>query len=259
MRLAVIVPRYAMTPEVAEVTEANLRRIKEVAQIPTTLVVIDNGSKIPLNPDLRKDRAVVGSKNVIVDVYVEWPENRGVAPAWNEGRWQSAGAWQKTKRPLPDVFAFVTSTTTVEPGWDTRLCQVAMSGRYIAMPFTNGEKPYNGLGITGWCWAISRELADEVGLFDETFVPVQYEDTDFFHRAIYDHGVELVNVAGANVRRTTGRQSVAGAPWGNRFNLIHMANRFRYAWKHNLDPNDTPPFWKSPLRTIEVRDADSAQ
>jgi GT2 family glycosyltransferase len=139
----------------------------------------------------------------------------------------------------------------VEPGWDANLVAVATSGRFIAMPYTNGAKPY-GLGISGWCFVLTTALANEIGRFDETFVPVQYEDTDFFHRAIYDHGVELVNVPSAHVTRASGRQSFQGAPWANRANLLHMANRFRYAWKHNLDPNDVPPFWKTPLRDVEA-------
>ena len=230
--LSVILPRYCLTPETAATCLANLRQLRAVQSVPTELVVVDNGSSehLPL-----EDREALNL------VYAAWPENHGIAPAWNLGRRLATG----------DVLAFLTVTTTVEPGWDAALQAVAQSGRVIAMPFTNGEQPY-GLGITGWCWAITTALADVVGPFDETFVPVQYEDTDFFHRAIYQHGVELVSVRGAHVRRERGRQTLNTAPWAARFNLIHMANRFRYAWKHDLDPDDVPPFWKAPLRIVEA-------
>lgn len=222
--LSIIVPRYAMTQEAADLWEANRAQIIKVAEVPFELVVIDNGSTIQ------------GASTI------SWPTNRGVAPAWNEGRRQALG----------DVLAFVTQTTRVEPGWDANLVKVAQSGRYIAMPFTGGQKPY-GLGITGWCFVLTTKLADEIGPFDETFVPVQFEDTEFFHRAIYQHGVELVNVNGANVTRGGSRQSMKGVPdfSQRRMNLIHLANRYRYAWKYDLDPNDVPPFWKTPLRTVE--------
>ena len=220
--LSVIVPTYCMTPETRDLAQDNLARICDVATVEYELVVVDNASTFP--PTFVRAR---------------FPENYGVAPAWNEGRRWANG----------DVLAFVTCTTRVEPGWDAKLVAVATSGRYIAMPYTNGEKPY-GLGITGWCFVVTRALADEIGPFDETFVPVQYEDTDWFHRAIYQHGVELVNVPGANVTRAAGKQTLATAPWGKRQNLIHMANRFRYAWKHDLDPNDVPPFWKTTLRDV---------
>jgi glycosyltransferase involved in cell wall biosynthesis len=224
--LSIIVPRYAMSKQVATLWDVNRAQLEQVASVPYELIVVDNGSKEP----------------AVVHPDVQWTENKGVAPAWNEGRRRAQG----------DVLVFMTTTVTPQTGWDWRLQTVAQSGRYIAMPYTNGEKPYNGLGITGWCWAIRRDLADEVGPFDETFVPAQFEDTDFYHRAIYDHGVELVNVVGADVFRRASQQSFAGAPWAARKNWLHLANRFRYGWKHGVDPNDIPPFWKTPLRDVEI-------
>jgi hypothetical protein len=220
--LSVIVPIYAMQPRIADLWQANLDTLHRVSGMDTEVIVIDNGSACPP-----------------AYATVTWAENRGVAPAWNEGRRQAQG----------DVLAFVTSTTTVTPGWDVALAAVARSGRLIAMPYTNETKPYR-LGVTGWCWVITRALADEVGPFDETFVPAQYEDTDFFHRAIYTHGIELVNVPTAQVCRTAGRQSSDAAPWAARFNWLHAANRYRYAWKHGVDPSQNPPFWVTPLRDV---------
>lgn len=225
MRLSVIVPTFLMSQSVADLWARNRARLLEVASVPTELIVVDNGSAYPP-----------------AEITVAWPKNRGIAPAWNEGRRHATGA----------VVAFVTCTTQVDPGWDAKLCAVAESGRFIAMPFTDGAQPY-GIGVTGWCWAIRRALADEVGEFDETFVPAQYEDTDFFHRAIYQHQIELVNVAGATVTRPGGGGlTTRSGPFAERWFWLHFANRCRYGWKHNVDPNDVPPFWKQPLRTVSA-------
>jgi GT2 family glycosyltransferase len=223
--LSIIVPRYAMSRDLADQWDEHREQIERVKSVDTEIIVVDNGSSVPAR----------------VPPTVTWTENKGVAPAWNAGRRRARG----------DVLAFLTTTTRVLPGWDQRLVDVARSGRYIAMPYTNGEKAY-GLGVTGWCWAIRRDLANEIGPFDETFVPVQYEDTDFFHRAVYQHNVELVNVPGAHVERIKGRQTINGAPWAAQMNLLHLSNRARYCWKYNLDINDVPPFWKQPLRDVEI-------
>ena len=191
---------------------------------PYELIVVDNGSTYPP-----------------AQTTTAWLANRGIAPAWNEGRRHARG----------DVLCFLTATTEVTPGWSEPLVVVARRGRYITMPYTNGIKAYGGLGVTGWCWVLTRELADEIGPFDETFVPIQYEDTDFYHRAIYEHGVELVNVPASNVRRHPGPKSYQSWPQ-ERINWIHWANRFRYGFKHGVDPQDIPPFWKQPLRDVEV-------
>ena len=217
--LSIIVPTYLMSEERAAEWAAHRAQIVAVHSIPTEIIVVDNGSTCPP-----------------AESTTAWLENKGVAPAWNEGVRQSTG----------DLLCFMTCTVDVQPGWDARLCAVAESGRYVAMPLTNGEPAY-GLGVTGWCWVVRRELFDEVGPFDETFVPVQYEDTDWFHRAIYQHGLELVTVPSARVRREGSRQT-----WtmdARRQHYIHLANRYRYAWKHGVDPAEAPPFWR-PLRQI---------
>lgn len=223
--LSVIVPRYANNQRVADETDANLRVLRlppqrEVLEI----IVVDNGSSVT-------------AAHVPCDVLVAFPTNKGVAPAWNEGRRQAHG----------DVLCFVTSSTLVNPASLYELASVARRDRVIAMPFDAARRTAGHPGVTGWCWAITTALFDEIGGLDETFVPAQYEDTDFFHRAI-DLGVELVNVAEASCVH----ESRAHTNNDERFQWLHMANRFRYGWKHGVDPRDMPPFWKQPLRVVNA-------
>lgn len=226
--LSVIVPVWNNTPELARMTEDNLDTLNKLKSVPTQLDIIDNGSPYPARS------LPYGS------MYIEWDSNRGIAPAWNYGASHSD----------QDVLCFLNTDCVVEEGWDSKLVEVALAGPYIAMPYTNGAKS-DGIGITGWCFAISRDMFYHVGPFDETFVPAYYEDTDFFHRAI-QKGMELVNVPGANVLHERGT-STREAPWyKNGRDILFMANRLRYAWKHGLDHNAPPHFWTKPLRDYDA-------
>jgi GT2 family glycosyltransferase len=168
-----------------------------------------------------------------------------VAPAWNTG-WKA--------NPRADFYCWINADCEVTSGWSFPLVANAEQMPVIAMPFTNGVKS-DGIGITGWCFVASRETAEKIGYFDETFVPAQYEDTDWFHRAIYQHQIALVNLPVSNVIHERQRGGSRELPnFNTRWKYLHMSNRFRYAWKHGVDPNDSPPFWKSPLPDVELEE-----
>jgi GT2 family glycosyltransferase len=198
----------------------------------TRLTVVDDGSPLTLD----------GSP---VFQSIAHTHNRGIAVGWNSG-WRA--------NPKSDFYCWINSDCEVTPGWAFPLIAAVEQLHCIAMPYTNGEKS-DGIGITGWCFLTSREIAETIGPFDETFVPAQYEDTDWFHRAIYQHRIPLVNVPISNVLHV--RQQ-GGTKALQRFHYLHMANRFRYAWKHGVDPALSPPFWNQPLPDVDVEDAREA-
>jgi len=232
--LAVIMPRYAHTPEVDLLTNQAIEKLFEHQdqRFGQTITVIDNGSQIPW-----KERSGVN--------YFPWTENKGVAPAWNEG-------WKRN--PQADFYCWLNSDCMVTPGWAYPLVVAAEQMPVIAMPYTNGVKS-DGFGIVGWCFLTSRQTAEKIGYFDETFAPAQYEDTDWFHRAIYEHHIALVNLPSSNVIHDRQKGGTKTLPnFETRWNYLHWSNRFRYAWKHGVDPNDIPPFWKSPLPDVELEE-----
>jgi GT2 family glycosyltransferase len=209
--LSVIIPVWDQTPERAALTEQVVNRVWDVAATPTEVLVVDNGSKV--------------RQHLKASARTDWYTNKGIAPAFNEGMRMAHG----------DFLCFLNSDCLVEPGWDKALVECADSGDYVACPWTNGEKS-DGLGITGWCFVVSKATATVVGPFDETFVPAFYEDTDWFQR-LYDAGGQLWSVKAARVHHTRGSDR----------DLLFVANRVRFAWKHKTDPNDAPHFWKQPL------------
>ena len=227
-KLGVIIPRYAHEVRIDKITDEAIRQVLKVAELDTHIYVIDNGSTIQFSNQSDKVR------------YTRWDINRGVAPAWNEGWRQATNA---------DFLCWLNADVIVEVGWDKALCIAAEQLDCVAMPFTNGEKS-DGVGITGWCFLTRRDIAARIGAFDESFAPAYYEDTDWFHRAIQEN-IPLVNVPMANVMHTRMKGGTETAPWFKNRNLLHMANRYRYAWKHDVSVESPPAFWRHPLPDVE--------
>jgi glycosyltransferase involved in cell wall biosynthesis len=225
-QLSVTVPVWSRTPELADMARRTIERVWEVARVPTEVVVVDNGSPVETPLAARVHR---------------YAENRGVSVGWNTGiRLSSA-----------PVIAVLNSDCLVEPGWDEALLAAATDGRRIAFPYTDhcdgqGFTRPDQAGTAGWCFALARELYDEIGPFDEWFSPAFCEDTDYWHRA-WKLGVELSPVPAARVvhaRRTSSH------PEADR---LLKAHRYKYGWKHGVDPDRAPPYYNREVVDYEPK------
>lgn len=227
--LAVIIPRFANSQAVSDITQKTIESVLEHQdyRFKTTVTVVDDGSVYHPVLDARWTTFQRGT-------------NKGIAVRWNEGWKENASA---------DFLCWLNADCVVTKGWSYPLVVAAEQLGCISMPYTNGEKT-DGHGITGWCFLTTQQVAETIGPFDETFVPCRYEDVEWFHRAIYDHKIPLVNVPTSNVLHTRMEGGTKDVP---RFGYLHMANRFRYAWKHNVDPDKPPPFWK-PLPEVDIEE-----
>ncbi|MET0903205.1 MAG: glycosyltransferase [Acidimicrobiales bacterium] len=215
--ISIAIPVWSRTSELADMAKRTIERIWEVAQVPTEVVVVDNGSphEIPLAARVHR-----------------YDQNRGVSVGWNTGI-------RLSRAPMVVVM---NSDCRVEPGWDVALFEAASNGRRVAFPFTDhcdgrgSTQPDQG-GTAGWCFMLSRAIYDEVGPFDEWFSPAFCEDTDYWHRA-WDLGIELSPVPAARVvhaRRTTSA--------GDDHEMLLQAHRYKYGWKHGVDPHRAPPYY----------------
>lgn len=216
--MTVTIPVWSHTAALAEMARRTIERIWEVARIPTEVVVVDNGSpfEVPLPAKVYR-----------------YPENKGIATGWNAGvRLSSA-----------PVVAIVNSDCIVEPGWDVALYEASADSRRIAFPYTDHG---DGLGFTrpdqagtaGWCFMMSKAIGNEVGVFDEWFNPAFCEDTDYWHRA-WQMGIDLSPVPAARVvhaRRTTATNDA-------RTEMLLQSHRYKYGWKHGVDPHRAPPYY----------------
>jgi GT2 family glycosyltransferase/glycosyltransferase involved in cell wall biosynthesis len=217
--LSITIPVWSRTPELADMARRTIERIWEVARIPTEVVVVDNGSPF-VTPALA------------AKVY-RYPENKGVATGWNTG----------VRLSTAPVVVVMNSDCMVQPGWDVALYEAAVNGRRVAFPFTDHcdglgfSSPDQG-GTAGWCFMFARSLYEEVGVFDEWFNPAFCEDTDYWHRA-WQMGIELTPVPAARVvhaRRTT-------ASTDARVDMLLQGHRYKYGWKHGVDPHRAPPYY----------------
>jgi glycosyltransferase involved in cell wall biosynthesis len=220
--LTVTIPVWSTTVELADMAVRTVERVWEVARLATEVVVVDNGS-----PHERQLRARMH----------RFDDNQGVAVAWNTG----------IALARAPVVAVLNSDCLVEPGWDEALHEAATDGRRIAFPYTDhcdglGFRQPDQAGTAGWCFALTVALYHEIGPFDERFSPAFCEDTDYWHRA-WERGVDLTPVPAARVvhaRRTTNRNDAHSE-------ILLQAHRYKYGWKHGVDPHRAPPFYK---RTI---------
>jgi GT2 family glycosyltransferase len=216
--LSIVVPVWSRTPELAEMAARTLERVWEVASLTTEVIVIDNGSPVERPLPARVHR---------------FPENRGVASAWNAG----------IALARAPVVAVLNSDCLVEPGWDVALHEAATTGRRIAFPYTDhcdGEgfrQPDQG-GTAGWCFMLTRALYAEIGTFDERFNPAYGEDTDYWHRA-WENGIELSPVPAGRVVHAR-RSSVTEE---DNHEMLLLAHRYKYGWKHGVEPLQAPPYY----------------
>jgi GT2 family glycosyltransferase len=220
--LTVVIPVWSRTPELADMAVRTIDRIWDVAKVRTEVIAIDNGS-----PHRRTLRARVH----------RFGQNNGVATAWNTG----------IAMACAPVVAILNSDCLVEPGWDEALLDAATAGRRIAFPYTDhgdgqGFRLSDQAGTAGWCFALHVDLFTEIGPFDERFNPAYGEDTDYWHRA-WELGVELSPVPAArvtHVRRTT-------ASTDPHYEWLLQAHRYKYGWKHGVDPLRAPPYYNRPI------------
>jgi glycosyltransferase involved in cell wall biosynthesis len=216
--LSITIPVWSRTSDLAGMARRTIERIWEVARIPTEVIVVDNGSphEVPLPAKVYR-----------------YPENKGVATAWNAG----------VRLATAPVVAVLNSDCMVEPGWDVALYEAAVNGRRVAFPYTDHcdglgfTRPDQG-GTAGWCFMMSAAVCEEVGVFDEWFNPAFCEDTDYWHRA-WERGIELTPVPAARVvhaRRTTASNDA-------RTDMLLQGHRYKYGWKHGVDPLRAPPYY----------------
>jgi len=148
------------------------------------IIVIDNGSSDGTAEYLSECSSI----RVIAN-----RENLGCAVAWNQGVKASGARW----------VVILNNDTILSPNWLDGLLDFAREkGVDIASPaFREGEYNYDitehsrefvcrmrsvaRMSIAqGICFMVKREVFDRIGLFDEHFRIGQFEDRDFFRRAL---------------------------------------------------------------------------
>ena len=94
--------------------------------------------------------------------------------------------------------------------------------------------------IISACMMFRRSLVDEIGVLDEAFNPVQFEDIDFCYRArskgykvIYEPAVTMLHDESATTAATPGLN--------NPYVVIKHGLLFKKRWKHMFETEGGPP------------------
>ncbi|HEX9080617.1 MAG TPA: glycosyltransferase family 2 protein [Desulfuromonadaceae bacterium] len=172
-------------------------------------------------------------------------ENRGCAPAWNQGVQAAGGDWT----------VVLNNDIVLTEGWWQGLVSAAERWRLdiVSPAIREGELNYDLAGysreFTGRmagvvrrgtahaiCFAARRRVFETIGPFDENFRIGQYEDTDFFLRAA-KAGFRLGRVGGAFLHHygSVTQDAIRKTRTVNRYALENKAYFIR-KWKL--------PWWK---------------
>jgi len=125
------------------------------------LVIIDNGAK-------QSDWSPTWNQWVSKIWHLKFPSNLGVPVSWNLGI-----------KSLPQSDYWLIANFDIEWGGDS-LKLFAEQSNPATLLLSNGSPE--------WCaFSIGSQVVEKVGLFDESFVPAYFEDTDYERRAEFNN------------------------------------------------------------------------
>lgn len=108
------------------------------------------------------------------------------------------------------------------------------------------------------CLMVTRVALDEVGVFDEAFNPVQFEDTDLCYRVrsrgyniIYEPAVEMYHFESTT---TAGTETVPNTELVIRHGLL-----FKERWRFMFEKENGPPDAETAWKKIPAYDIDSVE
>jgi GT2 family glycosyltransferase len=202
------------------------------------ILVIDNGSSDGTAEYLTTCHGV----DVITN-----RENLGCAGAWNQG----------TRESRTDWVLFLNNDVIVAPGWLEGLLSFAMEHDLdlVSPAIREGEYNYDiieysrqfletmgnvsRMGVVdGICFMVHRRVFTAVGEFDENFRIGQFEDSDFFRRAVLG-GFRLGTTGRSflhhfgSVTQDAIRKRKAGRPY-EKENRAYYRKKWRLFWWRRL-------------------------
>jgi len=163
MKYSIVMPVLLRDPAHKEVLQATIASVREKST-DYELIIVDDGS--PFATGFLKEEA---------DIYIRHNKNMGIAPSWNDGVAVARG----------EYVVVINDDILVPHQWLEKLAEVNLNG--ISSP-NNG---YDGVSAYKWypgyCFCLSRYAIEKIGRFDEQFVPFNFEDTDYWTRALKDN------------------------------------------------------------------------
>lgn len=222
------------------------------------VIIIDNGSTDGTSEYLQEvsrswasDSANQSHGNDKVLKVISNSENRGVAPAWNQGLQASA----------LDYIAILNNDLHLTTGWITgcqwalKHHQLALVSPYAATGELNYEVEARAKQFTAqnrkklWrdydfcCVMMPRSTYQAIGLFDENYLVGGYEDTDYSYR-LRKAGLGF-GVSGAAYIHHFGSQTLGGFKKRGDKHAAHNKNYFISKWGE--DPSRFAGTWRGKI------------
>lgn len=197
-----------------EETAACLDALLANTDVPSRLLIVDNGSESPTREWLQ---TIHGTRRISVEL-LRNPENRGSPGGFNRGLRASQAQY----------VCILSNDVQPAQGWLEEMLAVAASdpriGIVIPSSNTHGQKPPPGMAVSefaaqlrsterGWsevnfgeflCMLVSRQVIERIGLIDESYGMAYFDDTDYCRRA-QDAGFLCVRAKAAYVFHLEGR------------------------------------------------------
>lgn len=137
-------------------------------------IIVNDGS--PLNDYSFETKA---------DVYIRHNKNKGIAPSWNDGMKIAKG----------EYIAIINDDIEACPDWleGMKMALDKIENSFVAAPAVEHMPRKQGImedkiWFPGSCFMLKRKTINEIGYFDEQFVPFNCEDIDYWYRIFLKGG-----------------------------------------------------------------------
>jgi GT2 family glycosyltransferase len=238
-------------------TRTCLESVLRSADLPRELFLVDNAST-DATPELVEAFAPLFRQQGVRFVTWRNRENKGCSLARNEAWEQATATWtlfmdNDTAVCTPDWLSRLQGYMTAHP--DTALTGPKLIYPYRPHPVQCAGVSFNplgrvcfrgrgdGRGAPPWaqdqsvhalisaCWIMRTDLRDTVGMLDELFHPVQYEDLDLCLRA-RDQGWDVRYTPSVEIYHFEGITTASFGQKEYRRNIVRNSSRFRQRWQH---------------------------
>jgi GT2 family glycosyltransferase len=245
---------------------------------PWELVVVDNGSRDGSVEWLEEFARRARASGVPVSLVLN-ADNVGCCTARNQGVERASGR----------RLVFVDNDVALRSrGWLTRLGErlesdpaIGMVGPKLVFPFRpydiqfaggavsrSGRVQFMGRGeprdeprfnaprdvqcFVSACCMFKRSVADEIGLLDEAFNPVQYEDIDYSYR-MRSRGYRIVYLPTVEMYHFENVTTDGGPAGRNTHRIIRNGLRFKRRWRRMFENEEGPADAETVWRRIDKR------
>lgn len=181
VNLSVIIPQFGQS-ELTVACVSSLVKYHPRIEV----IIVDDGSPVVDVLNLQRQ----GFPQISI---MRCSKNQGVTAAWNLGASVAQG----------DHLIFLNNDTYIKGPWCDRLLAPLVSRsdpQMVGVEFRRekflpaalkGDKDCQQL-LAGWCFAVSRELFEQIGRFDER-LRMYFSDTDFQLRVVHEFGSQALH------------------------------------------------------------------